>query len=63
MSRKDDLLPYRVMNDPIPDGKMKGRYCPQEELDSMLDRYYALRGWTREGVPTTEKLRELGLKG
>ena len=62
VSRKDDLLPCRVMNEPIPDGKLKGRYCPKEELDKMLDQYYALRGWTRDGIPTPEKLQELGLK-
>jgi len=59
--RKDDTLPYRVMNEPIPEGPAKGRYCPQEELDGMLDRYYELRGWTDEGIPKEEKLRELGL--
>jgi aldehyde:ferredoxin oxidoreductase len=63
VSRKQDTLPFRVLNEPIPDGKVKGRYCPQRELDKMLDSYYALRGWTREGIPTAEKLRELGLKG
>jgi aldehyde:ferredoxin oxidoreductase len=50
------------MNEPIPDGKLKGRYCPQEELDKMLDQYYTLRGWTRDGIPTPDKLQELGLK-
>ncbi|MBW2285049.1 MAG: aldehyde ferredoxin oxidoreductase family protein [Deltaproteobacteria bacterium] len=60
-SRKDDILPYRVMNEPIPDGPAKGRYCRREELDTMLDAYYALRGWTPDGIPTEEKLQELGL--
>jgi len=27
----------------------------------MLEEYYQLRGWTAEGVPTDEKLRDLGL--
>jgi aldehyde:ferredoxin oxidoreductase len=27
----------------------------------MLDPYYQARGWDRNGVPTEEKLRELGL--
>jgi aldehyde:ferredoxin oxidoreductase len=27
----------------------------------MLTRYYELRGWTPEGDPTPEKLRELEL--
>ena len=32
-----------------------------EELAAMLDAYYALRGWTADGVPTPEKFLELGL--
>jgi len=61
LTRKDDTLPYRVMNDPIPDGVAKGSYVKQEELDLMLDAYYEARGWTNEGVPKKEKLDELGL--
>jgi len=61
VTRKDDLLPWRVMHEPIPAGPSKGRFCPPEELSKMLDRYYELRGWDRNGVPTPEKLSELGL--
>ena len=61
ISRKDDTLPWRVQHEPIPDGPSKGMYCPPEELDKMLDEYYALRGWTTEGIPTPERLRALGL--
>jgi len=61
VSRKDDVLPYRVMSEPIPDGPVKGRFCLPKELDAMLDAYYELRGWTREGIPTDGKLKELGL--
>jgi aldehyde:ferredoxin oxidoreductase len=50
--RKDDVLPWRVMHEPIPDGPSAGMYCPSEELSAMLDRYYALRGWDQDGVPT-----------
>ena len=28
----------------------------------MLDEYYRLRGWNEQGVPTREKLRELGIE-
>jgi aldehyde:ferredoxin oxidoreductase len=62
VSRKDDTLPYRVMNEPIPSGPSKGRYCLQENLDKMLDTYYKLRGWSQDGIPTSRKLTELGLK-
>ena len=61
LSRRDDTLPWRSMNEPIPDGPAKGRYCSREELDRMLDEYYCLRGWSKDGIPTTEKLSELGL--
>ncbi|MBN2809369.1 MAG: aldehyde ferredoxin oxidoreductase family protein [Deltaproteobacteria bacterium] len=59
--RKDDTLPYRVRHEPIPEGPAQGRYCPQEELDGMLDSYYALRGWDENGIPTATRLVELGL--
>jgi aldehyde:ferredoxin oxidoreductase len=60
--RKDDLLPYRVMHEPIPIGPAKGRYCPPGELDEMLEQYYALRGWDSDGMPTAEQLAALGLE-
>ena len=59
--RSQDVLPYRVMHEPVPEGMHKGMYCPPEELDSMLDAYYALRGWTPEGIPSRGKLQTLGL--
>jgi aldehyde:ferredoxin oxidoreductase len=61
VTRKDDTLPWRVMHEPIPAGPSEGRFCPPEELAEMLDRYYTMRGWDKDGVPTTEKLRELDL--
>lgn len=63
LSRKDDTLPYKVMHVPIPDeGPAKGSYVSQKELDLLLDDYYEVRGWTKEGIPTVEKLKELGLE-
>ncbi len=61
-TRKDDHLPPKVMSTPIPDNTVsKGSFISQKELDLMLDDYYAYRGWTKEGVPTVNKLKELGL--
>ena len=59
--RAADVLPWRVMHEPIPDGPSAGMFCPPEELGAMLDRYYALRGWDAEGIPTRERLAALGL--
>ena len=62
LNRKDDTLPWKVMNVPITDeGPSKGAYVTQEELDLLLDDYYEVRGWTKEGVPTKEKLKELDM--
>ena len=56
--RKYDKLPKRLLS-PLPEGGAKG-YVP--DLISMTDEYYKLRGWTKEGIPTREKLINLGLK-
>jgi aldehyde:ferredoxin oxidoreductase len=56
--RKDDTLPARLLNEPLKEGAPSGQvYRP----DEMLDEYYTLRGWDREGTPTKEKQKELGL--
>jgi aldehyde:ferredoxin oxidoreductase len=56
-SRKDDTLPLRLLKEPMPEGPAKGHVV---ELEKMLDEYYNVRGW-KDGVPTKEKLKELGL--
>ena len=61
VSRKDDTLPARFLEEPLPAGAAKGHFVSREELDTMLDEYYTLRGWDKNGIPTKEKLEELGL--
>jgi aldehyde:ferredoxin oxidoreductase len=61
MSRKDDTLPAR-MAEPLPRGATSGSVITPADLDRMLDEYYDFRGWTRQGIPTPEKLAALGLK-
>ncbi|MFW2367584.1 MAG: aldehyde ferredoxin oxidoreductase C-terminal domain-containing protein, partial [Desulforhopalus sp.] len=55
-SRKDDSLPPRITEEPLPDGAAEGSVC---HLDGMLDEYYESRGWSPDGIPSEEKLREL----
>lgn len=59
--RKDDTLPSR-MAESLPRGATSGSVITQDDLDRMLDEYYDFRGWTRQGLPTPEKLSALGLK-
>ncbi len=58
-SRKDDVLPQRVLEEQLPDGGA-GQYTPP--FEAMLRDYYAARGWDGDGLPTTETLRRLGLE-
>jgi aldehyde:ferredoxin oxidoreductase len=51
-TRKDDTLPYRTLNEPLPDGPAKGQCIGEENLNKMIDEYYALRGWDVSGIPT-----------
>ncbi len=61
-TRKFDTLPWKIMNFPVPDeGPAKGMYVSEEEFQLGLDDYYSVRGWTADGVPTTEKLKALVL--
>jgi aldehyde:ferredoxin oxidoreductase len=61
-ARSDDTLPERLMTEPLKGGASKGQLISREDLDKMLDEYYAERGWdVKTGVPTRAKLSELGL--
>ena len=53
-----DTLPKRLLEEPIPEGPSKGEVT---RLDITLPEYYKLRGW-ENGIPSDEKLKELGLK-
>jgi len=61
--RADDTLPKRLMEEPIPEGNSRGEKIAPADLDRILDEYYEARGWNKAtGIPTTEKLKELGLE-
>jgi len=57
-SRADDTLPPRMLEEPMPEGPAQGHVV---ELEEMLPEFYELRGWDEKGIPTDEKLEELGL--
>jgi aldehyde:ferredoxin oxidoreductase len=57
-SRKDDSLPRRMLSEPLRNaGPATGQVI--SHLDRLLDEYYEALGYTKEGVPTAEKLKEL----
>lgn len=62
LTREDDTLPDRLMDEPVPGGASKGHSISRDELKLMLDDYYAARGWDIEtGAPSRDKLTELNL--
>lgn len=60
LSDKDDTLPRRMLEEPMPEGPGKGHVV---RLGEMLPEYYKVRGWTAKGIPGGKKLAELGISG
>lgn len=59
VSRKDDTIPYRILEEPLPNGPAAGKVIGKENFNTMLNEYYELRGWDQNGIPTQETLRRL----
>jgi aldehyde:ferredoxin oxidoreductase len=58
ISRKDDTLPDRFLKEPEKEGPAKGEVV---HLDVMLDDYYDLWGYDRNGLIKPETLDQAGL--
>jgi len=62
LTRKDDDLPKKFFEVPLSKGKFAGEVLDRAKFEQMKDEYYEIRGWDKEtGIPTREKLVELGL--
>ncbi|MCL7453305.1 MAG: aldehyde ferredoxin oxidoreductase family protein [Anaerolineae bacterium] len=75
LSRADDRLPARFLEEAVPlfgferdpeTGSLRQSPEPMGhaeiyDFEAMLDRYYQLRGWSPDGIPTPATLRRLGL--
>ncbi len=63
LDRTHDMLPQRLMKDPLPEGPAKDMVIDEKTLEMMKDAYYQFRGWDMiTGNPGQEKLKELGLE-
>jgi len=76
LSRADDRLPTRFLTEPLEiyaftrdevTGEIRASPEPLHigrlhDFEAMLDRYYSLRGWDKNGIPTPETMRRLGLE-
>jgi len=59
-SRQDDQLPRRFVQEALHNaGPSTGMVI--RNLDGLLDEYYEALGYTMEGIPSRERLEQLGL--
>jgi aldehyde:ferredoxin oxidoreductase len=59
ISARDDTLPARLLREPANTGPAKGKVV---ELREMLPKYYEIRGWSPDGIPTRDTRARLGLR-
>ncbi|MFC1950415.1 aldehyde ferredoxin oxidoreductase family protein [Chloroflexota bacterium] len=59
--RKDDTLPKRMFETPVPGGVLKGEKLDRRKFNKMIDEYYQLRGWDEDGIPEERTFKKFGL--
>ena len=63
LTRSMDILPDKFFEKPLSKGKYEGAVLDREKFEQMKDEYYERRGWDKAtGIPTRQKLTELGLE-
>jgi aldehyde:ferredoxin oxidoreductase len=58
----EDTLPDRFFKESFSKGPAKGIVLTEDGFEKSLHEYYTLRGWNKMGIPTKEKIKELGLE-
>jgi len=59
--RKDDKLPKKFFKSLQGAGPTAGMILTHAEIDTAIDQYYKMAGWTSDGIPTRETIEELDL--
>jgi aldehyde:ferredoxin oxidoreductase len=61
--RKDDRLPKRFIEEPLPGGPSKGQKFDKKQFEKMLDEFYRKRGWDKKtGLIKKQTLDKLKMK-
>lgn len=61
-SLKEDTLPERFFDEPLPDGPIKGSKVGRDALEEMKEEYFEECGWGKDGIPKEETLIRLNLR-
>jgi aldehyde:ferredoxin oxidoreductase len=66
IKREDDMPNWKCLNLESPGDHPAGPVplppIDKKKYEKILDKYYQIRGWTKEGIPTRKKLERLGLQ-
>ena len=62
LDRKADKLPKKFYKQLQGAGPTAGMTLTHEEVESAIDEYYKLAGWTTNGIPTPDGLKELDIE-
>lgn len=62
MNPDDDKVSERFFKDSFTSGPAKNILLDKKGFYKSLKKYYFLRGWNDKGIPTSNKLKELGLE-
>lgn len=61
LDRKDDKLPKKFFKQLQGDGPTAGIALTHEEIESAIDEYYRIAGWTNNGIPTQQTMERLDI--
>jgi len=56
ITRSDDYLPNKFMIEPLKKGQYDGRVVKKEDFEKMLNEYYKLRKWDKNGTPQKDMI-------
>ncbi|UCF07348.1 MAG: aldehyde ferredoxin oxidoreductase family protein [Thermoplasmata archaeon] len=59
LTKAHDTLPRRYFDDPSPLKAAKDHHIDRKEFARALDRYYEVRGWSKEGMVSEDRESEL----
>ena len=58
-NRAHDTVPKRVVKDVLQNGPAAGQVIPQEAFEDMLDQYYEVMGWNKDGTMPEELIQSI----
>ncbi|MEG0392511.1 MAG: aldehyde ferredoxin oxidoreductase C-terminal domain-containing protein, partial [Anaerovoracaceae bacterium] len=58
-NRVNDTMPKRLAKDALQNGPAAGQTIPQEAFEDMLDQYYEVMGWDKNGMMPQELIDTL----